>query len=54
MADITINFKVHVAWWLRWYLSGMVLMCRTMGTEPDMTKVERVIRRALTVHIDQA
>lgn len=47
MATYTIS--VRTAWWLRWYMAGLTLTCWTMGTEPDIEKVSRVIRRALTI-----
>ena len=40
MARIAVKLSLRVAWWLRWYLAG---------ASPDMTKVERWIRRGLSV-----
>jgi len=45
----TITLSIHVAWWLRWYLSGVAMTCAITGLDPDMDKVERVILKALAV-----
>ena len=43
MASITI--KVHIAWWVRWYISGVALCSLLTGLEPDMEKAKaRVIK----------
>jgi len=43
MASMTI--KVRIAWWVRWYISGVALCSLLTGLEPDMEKVKaRVIK----------
>jgi hypothetical protein len=42
---LQIEVRISFAWWLRWYLDGVVLMARMTGREPDMLKVGRWIRR---------
>lgn len=43
MASMTI--KVRIAWWVRWYISGVALCSLVTGLEPDMEKVKaRVIK----------
>lgn len=39
----------RVAWWVRWYLVGVVITARLTGAMQDMTKVQRWIRRALPI-----
>ena len=47
MAIATVS--VHVAWWVRWYLSSVALMSQLTGMEPDMEKVGRWIERGVRV-----
>jgi len=49
MAQITVKLSLRVAWWVRWYLVGVVIAARLTGATPDTTKVERWIRRGLSV-----
>jgi hypothetical protein len=51
MATRTITLRVRIAWWLRWYLSGLQLACWTMGTEPDWDKVHHTVMRAVRIEI---
>ncbi|CAB3850367.1 hypothetical protein [Achromobacter animicus] len=50
MAQIAVKLSLRVAWWVRWYLVGVVIAARLTGAMPDMTKVERWVRRGLSVH----
>ena len=50
MAQITVKLSLRVAWWVRWYLVGVVIAARLTGATPDMAKVERWLRRGLSVH----
>jgi hypothetical protein len=47
----TIAVRMSVAWWLRWYILGVALMCRMTGCAPDMGRVERWISRATKLRI---
>ena len=38
MASMTI--KVRIAWWVRWYISGVALRAFITGAHPDMEKVK--------------
>lgn len=49
MAQITVELSLRVAWWVRCYLAGVVIMASLAGATPNMTKVERWIRRGLSV-----
>ncbi|MDH2052863.1 hypothetical protein [Achromobacter marplatensis] len=50
MAQITVKLSLRVAWWVRWYLAGVGVAARLTGATLDITKVERWIRRGLSVH----
>ena len=49
MAQVTVEFYVHKAWWLPIYLHGVALVATLMQAEPDWAKVQRVVARAITV-----
>lgn len=51
MASTSITVRLSVAWWLRWYLAGVILTARLTGLEPDLGKVQRHIRRAARVAV---
>jgi hypothetical protein len=51
MASITLNFRIKVAWWWKWYAFGVVVVARLMGTEPDLDKLEDWAQRAITVTV---
>lgn len=50
MARITVKLSLRVAWWVRWYLAGVAIAARLTGATPNTAKVERWIRRGLSVH----
>ena len=35
----SIKVTVRVAWWVRWYISGVALCARITGAQPDMDKI---------------
>lgn len=49
MAQHTVTISVRVAWWVRWYLSGVTFAALISGATPDAIKVNRWIRRGLSV-----
>jgi hypothetical protein len=49
---IKAKLTVHVAWWLRYYLMGVVLVAWAMRSTPDNDKVSRVVLKALTLTCD--
>lgn len=49
MAQVAIEYYVHTAWWLPIYLQGMAFTAILMRAEPDWSKVERVVARAITI-----
>ena len=46
-----IKIRVSIAWWLRWYLAGVMLMCRMTGCWPDLGKVQCWVSRAIKLRI---
>jgi len=47
----TITVQVRIAWWLKWYIAGVIMMCRLTGLDFDEAKVRRYVRRALKVRV---
>lgn len=47
MATATYAVHITTAWWLPLYLRTLTLFCLAMGTEPDWSKVEQVVKRAI-------
>lgn len=54
MAHITVKLSIRVAWWVRWYLIGVALTAQMTGGTPDMSKVERWIRRGLSARVTRS
>lgn len=42
-----LEIQITVAWWLRWYLAGVLVMSRLTGLEPDLERVQAVVMRAI-------
>ena len=51
MAQHTVKLSIRDAWWVLWYLAGVAIAARLTGATPDMTKVERWIRRGLSAYV---
>lgn len=51
MAQHTVMVSVRVAWWVRWYLSGVAFVAKITGATPDAAKVTRSIGRGLSVRV---
>jgi hypothetical protein len=47
MASMTI--KVRIAWWVRWYISGVALCSLLTGLEPDMEKVKATAMKGVRI-----
>lgn len=50
--SVQITVTVRASWWLRLYLSGVVLCAQMTGLEPDWQKVQKVVRRGLTFKVE--
>lgn len=51
MAQRTVTISVRVAWWVRWYLSGVAFVAQITGTTPNAAKLTRWIGRGLSVRV---
>lgn len=40
-----IEVRFYPAWWVRWYLAGVVIMARVTGLDPDLDRVAAWPRR---------
>ena len=45
MASMTI--KVRIAWWVRWYISGVALCAFITGAHPDMEKITAKVMKGV-------
>lgn len=45
------TITVTLRWWLRAYLSGLVLFCALTGARADVCKVEAWIKRGLRLEV---
>ena len=42
-----INVAVRIAWWVRWYISGVALCAFLTGFQPDMDKVKAKVMKGV-------
>ena len=49
-----LSLRLHVAWWLRWYLVGVVLMCWMTRMQPNEERFRYWIRKAIKLRIEYA
>lgn len=45
----SIKVTVRVAWWVRWYISGVALCSMLTGLEPDMDKVKAKLKKCVRI-----
>lgn len=43
----SINVTIRVAWWVRWYISGVALCAFLTGLEPDMEKIKAKVMKGV-------
>lgn len=43
----SIKVTVHIAWWVRWYISGVALCALITGLEPDIEKVKAKVLKGV-------
>jgi len=48
----TVTISIRVAWWLRWYLAGVALMCELTGCQPDYDRVRCWVLRAIRLRVE--
>ena len=46
-----VRLSIRQRWWLPLYLQGVALTATLMDAEPDMDKMDRMIRRGLVVRV---
>lgn len=51
MAAVQYQLDVSLAWWLYPYLYGLIFFCWLCHTLPDPRRVERMVYRAVRVHL---
>lgn len=51
MAVAQLHIRLHVAWRLRWYLSGVALAGYLTGLEPNRERGDRWIQQAIRVEV---
>jgi len=47
-----LKLKVTMAWWFRPYVLGLAFMSAITGREPDWSRVQRWIDRAVRVEVE--
>ena len=47
MASMTI--KVRIAWWVRWYISGVALCAFITGAHPGMEKITAKVMKGVRI-----
>lgn len=40
---------IRLAWWVRWYISGVALCSLLTGLEPDMEKIKAKVMKGIKV-----
>ena len=38
---------IRIAWWVRWYISGVALCAFITGAQPDMEKVKATVMKGV-------
>lgn len=51
MAQGSITTTLKLAWWVDWYLTGVLLVARLTGLEPDWAKVLATVERGIRVKV---
>lgn len=49
MTMASINVTIRVAWWVRWYISGMALCASITGAQPDMEKITANVMKGIRI-----
>lgn len=44
---VYVEVRIHLVWWLRWYLVGVAITTRITGLEPDVGRMTGWLRRGL-------
>lgn len=54
MASNQITLKLTVAWWLRYYIYGVVLMCWMTGCEPRADRLGYWVAKSVRVRHERS
>lgn len=46
---VSMTIKVRIAWWVRWYISGVALCSLLTVLEPDMEKIKAKVMKGVKV-----
>lgn len=52
--EVMPGMVIHLrfAWWFLPYVHTLAMLCRLMGTQPDLEKVQRVAQAAIRVKVN--
>jgi hypothetical protein len=45
----SLKVTIHIAWWVRWYISGVALFSLLTGLEPDIEKVKAKVLKGVRI-----
>lgn len=44
----SVTLTAHIAWWFKWYVTGVYLTALLTGLEPSPAKMQAAVRRAVS------
>jgi hypothetical protein len=47
-----VRMRVHVAWWVKWYIGAVAYFAHVSGATPDTAKLQSWIRRGLSIRVE--
>ncbi len=47
--QVGMTIKVRIAWWVRWYISGVALCAFITGAQPDMEKIKDKVMKGVRI-----
>lgn len=50
----SIKLQVNFAWWFKPYIKALMFVSLITGLEPDEAKLQRAIKRAVSVKVDRS
>jgi hypothetical protein len=50
MTIISMTVSIRVAWWLKWYLRGVIAMSHLTGLPPNEKRVLHWSMKAVSIH----
>jgi hypothetical protein len=51
MARVTAMIVCRQRWWLKWYLSGVIVMAYITGREPNLERVTSWVGRGMKIEV---